>query len=176
MPEKSAAGLRSGYQRDIKQYRCHILSDAWRSWPVSGRPTIRDESVLTRWMQLELGRMNDGVVSQRKTLAQLLREDRPVSVTKAGKEYRFNGDSIACLGEHLPAEIHSRLKIPILFFFDSTVNNSLFLADEPAFRALLYLEEFSPLREMEDGRLWVGKPIVFALMRKYPTIIQIMMR
>jgi uncharacterized protein (UPF0216 family) len=97
-------------------------------------------------------------------------------VTKAGKEYRFSGEMIKYIGEHLPEEIHSRLKLPILFFFDSTVNNSLFLVDEPAFRALLHLGEFSSLREMEDGRLWVGKPIVFAMMRKYPTIIQIMMR
>ncbi|MDD1711751.1 MAG: DUF61 family protein [Methanoregulaceae archaeon] len=143
---------------------------------MSGRPSIRDEPVLMRWMQLELGRMNDGVVSERKTLAQLLREDRPVSVTKAGKEYRFNREVIARLGEHLPAGIHLRLKLPILFFFDSTVNDSLFLADEPAFRALLHLGELSSLREMEGGRLWVGKPIVFAMMQKYPTIIQVMMR
>lgn len=143
---------------------------------MSGRPSIRDESVLTRWMQLELGRMNDGVVSERKTLAQLVREDRPVSVTKAGKEYRFDREMIALLAQHLPADIHARLKLPILFFFDSTVNDSCFLADEPAFRALVLLGELSPLREMEDGRLWVGKPIVFAMMRKYPTILQIMMR
>jgi uncharacterized protein (UPF0216 family) len=135
-----------------------------------------DEPVLTRWMQLELGRMNEGIVSHRKLLSELLIEDRPVSVTKAGKEYRFRKEIITFLGEHLPAGIHSRLKLPILFFFDSTVNNSLFLADEPAFRALLLLGELSPLRVMEEGRLWVGKPIVFALMRKYPTIIQIMMR
>jgi uncharacterized protein (UPF0216 family) len=143
---------------------------------MSGRPSIRDESVLTRWMQLELGRMNDGIVSERKTLAQLVREDRPVSVTKAGKEYRFDREMIALLAQHLPADLHARLKLPILFFFDSTVNDSCFLADEPAFRALVLLGELSPMREMEDGRLWVGKPIVFALMRKYPTIIQIMMR
>jgi uncharacterized protein (UPF0216 family) len=143
---------------------------------MSGRPSVGDESVLMRWMQLELGRMNDGVVSERKTLARLLTEVPPVSVTKAGKEYRFREEMIKYLGEHLPAGIHSQLKLPILFFFDSTVNNSLFLVDEPAFRALLHLGELSPLREMEDCRLWVGKPIVFAMMQKYPTIIQIMMR
>jgi uncharacterized protein (UPF0216 family) len=143
---------------------------------MSGRPTIRDEPVLTRWMQLELGRMNEGIVSQRKTLSELLIEDRPVSMTKSGKEYRFRKEIITSIGKQLPAGIHSRLKLPILFFFDSTVNNSLFLAEEPAFTALLLLGELSPLRVMEDGRLWLGKPIVFAMMRKYPTIIQIMMR
>jgi uncharacterized protein (UPF0216 family) len=84
---------------------------------MSGRPSIRDESVLTRWMQLELGRMNDGIVSERKPLAQLVREDRPVSVTKAGKEYRFDREMIALLAQHLPADLHARLKLPILFFF-----------------------------------------------------------
>jgi uncharacterized protein (UPF0216 family) len=153
------------------------MSEEWRQeQTMSGRSAVTDEGVLMKWMQLELGRMNDGVVSERKTLAELVREDRPVSITRAGREYRFNREMIALLAGHLPADIHARLKLPVLFFFDSTVNDSCFLVDEPAFRALLHLGELSPLREMENGRLWVGKPIVFALMRKYPTIIQIMMR
>jgi uncharacterized protein (UPF0216 family) len=50
------------------------------------RPRITDESVLSRWMSLEMGRINQGIVEVRKTLAELLREETPASVTKDGKE------------------------------------------------------------------------------------------
>jgi hypothetical protein len=29
---------------------------------------------------------------------------------------------------------------------------------------------------MRDGRLWVAKPIVYAIMNRYPTAVQIVMR
>ncbi len=31
------------------------------------------------------------------------------------------------------------------------------------------------MREMTDGRLWIGKTIIFDIIRKYPTVIQIVM-
>jgi hypothetical protein len=32
------------------------------------------------------------------------------------------------------------------------------------------------MREFSGGRLWIGRAIVFAVMRKYPTAVQIMVR
>jgi uncharacterized protein (UPF0216 family) len=144
--------------------------------PMPGRPSISDETVLMRWMQLEMGKINDGIVSERKTLARLLEDEDPHAMTKGGKEYHFSRDIIRLLGRNLPKKLHSRLKLPILFFFDSAVSDSCFLNDEYAVFALQELAEISPLRNMEGGKLWVGKPIVYAIMRAYPTAIQIMMR
>lgn len=143
---------------------------------MSGRPSIRDESVLMKWMHLELGRLNGGIVAERKTLEQLMKEESPATVTKTGRDYRFRKDIVRSFGERLPLPFHAKLRLPILFYFDSRVHDSCFLVDEPAFRALVQLGELSPLREMEAGRLWVGKPIIFSLMRSYPTLIQIVMR
>ena len=53
-------------------------------------PRITDESVLVRWMGLEIAKMNEGVVSHRKSLAVLLTEKDPVSVTKKGETYHFD--------------------------------------------------------------------------------------
>lgn len=139
------------------------------------RPSASDETTLLKWMRLEIGKINDGVVAERKRLSQLLREERPSSVTKGGSEYDFDQGVLHRLEQALPGELQRRLRLPILFYFDSTVPGSFFLADEAAVQALQRLEEISPLRRMQGGRLWIAKPLVYAIVNRYPTAMQIMM-
>ena len=40
-------------------------------------PRITDESVLARWMSMEIGKINEGVVRDRKPLSLLLDEENP---------------------------------------------------------------------------------------------------
>ena len=140
------------------------------------RSTVSDESVLKKWMALEMGKINDGIVADRKRLSELLGKDNPSSVTRDGKEYRFDTTIISFLGEKLPERLHFRLKLPIIFYFDSGVADSCLLTDEPALEALQVLGELSEQRQFVGERLWIGRAIVFAILRKYPTAIQIMMR
>ncbi len=139
------------------------------------RPSAGDESTLLKWMRLEVGRINDGIVSERKRLSRLLTEEHPSSVTKGGSEYRFDRGVLLRLEQALPKEVQRKLRLPILFYFDSTIPDSLFLADEVAVQALQSLEEISPLRRMQAGRLWIAKPLVYAIMSGYPTAMQIVM-
>ena len=139
------------------------------------RPPVSDESVLMRWMALEMGKINDGVVTGRKRLSDLLMDPRPAGVTRGGAEYAFNKETLMLLGQQLPANLHARLRLPIIFFFDSRVGDSFLLTDEDGLKTLQAIGELSTMREMTGGRLWVGRAIVFAIMRKYPTAVQIMM-
>jgi hypothetical protein len=120
-------------------------------------------------MRLEIGRINDGVVAERRRLSELLREERPSSVTKGGNRYDFDRQVLLRLEQALPGEWQRRLRLPILFYFDSTVPDSFFLADEAAVRALQCLEEISPLRRMQGGRLWIAKPLVYDIVN-YPRL------
>ena len=140
------------------------------------RPDVSDESVLRKWMAFEMGKINNGIVADRKRLSELLRTDRPSSVTRSGTEYLFDTATIRLLGEKLPEQLHSRLKLPIIFFYDSGVTDSCLLTDEAALEAFQALGELSGQREFIEGKLWVGRALVFAILRKYPTVIQIMMR
>lgn len=144
-----------------------------RSMP--DRPSASDESALLRWMRLEIGRINDGVVVERKRLSRLLSEEHPSSVTKGGSEHKFDRDVLLRLKQALPGELQRRLRLPILFYFDPSVPDSFFLTDEAAVQALQRLQEISPLRRVHGGRLWIAKPLVYATMNRYPTVIQIMM-
>ncbi|NTV00347.1 MAG: DUF61 family protein [Methanoregulaceae archaeon] len=127
-------------------------------------------------MALEMGRINDGVVVERPRLFSIITSDRPVAITRGGKEYRFNAAVLRKLDEKLPPGIKEALKVPIIFYFDSNVADSCFLTDGVALESLQVLGELSRMRTMNEGKLWVGRAIVYSLMRKYPSVIQIMMR
>ncbi|WP_245527534.1 DUF61 family protein [Methanosalsum zhilinae] len=126
-----------------------------------------------RWMRVELGKLNRGVVANRKTLSQLLLEERPSSVTKSGDEYLFNEQIIEMLAEKLPGEIHDNLKFPIFFFNTIKVDESCYLNDKYALRALQILGELGESRSLHEGKVWVGKSIAYSIMKKYPSAIQI---
>lgn len=139
------------------------------------RRPLSDDSVLIRWMRTEISKMNEGVVFERKSLAQLLREEKPSAKTKAGKDHLFEITTLKNLGEKLPEKLHDKLKLPILFFFDNQVPDSCYLNDAYALEALQNLKEISRLRTMQQGRLWIGRSIAYLIMKKYPTAVQIVM-
>ncbi len=138
-------------------------------------PRITDESVLARWMSMEIGKINEGVVQDRKPLSLLLDEKIPRSTTKNGEPYFFDRNVIAALGKELPGEIHRRLRLPMLFFMSPEVPDSCWCADAAAFEALITLGEISRLRTMEGGRFWISRAIAYAIARKYPTAVQLVM-
>jgi hypothetical protein len=142
---------------------------------MSPPPRITDESVLVRWMGLEIAKINEGVVTQRRSLAVLLAEKNPSSVTKKGDTYHFDPSVIAILGKALPDDLKRKLRLPILFYLSPDVTDSCMCPDEPALATLQVLGEVSTLRTFEAGRFWVSRPIAYAIMKKYPTAVQIVM-
>jgi uncharacterized protein (UPF0216 family) len=138
-------------------------------------PRITDESVLVRWMGIEIAKMNEGVVTQRKSLTALLAEKNPLSVTKKGDTYHFDPSVIATLAKALPEDLQRRLRLPILFYASPDTPGSCRCPDETALAALQLLGEVSTLRTFDAGRFWVSRPIAYAIMKKYPTAVQIVM-
>ncbi|WP_445475512.1 DUF61 family protein [Methanococcoides methylutens] len=134
-----------------------------------------DDSVLMRWMRVEIGKINKEIVAERKTLSQLLGEEIPSAITKGGNEHLFDKQILSVLEKGLPEELHGRLRLPILFFLDNRVEDSCYLNDEIAVECLQTLGELSKARSINKGKLWVGKSIAYSIMRKYLTAIQIVM-
>jgi uncharacterized protein (UPF0216 family) len=132
-----------------------------------------DDRVLQRWLRLEAGRMNDGIAAERRPLDRLLEAARPVTTTRGGDEYRYDPAVLAGIAEKLPAALRRRLRLPIIFFASFDVPDSCSLADRTAFEALQALGEVSTLREFGDGRAWIARAIVYALVAKYPTAVQV---
>jgi uncharacterized protein (UPF0216 family) len=142
---------------------------------MSGRHPINDDSVLMRWMRLEIRKINEGIVSERKSLALLLIEERPASRTRSGKDHTFDKSVLQTLSKKLPSDLHDKLKLPILFFSDTKVPDSCYLNDPHALQALQILGELSNMRRMQQGKLWVGRSITYSIVKKYPSVVQIAM-
>jgi len=138
-------------------------------------PRITDESVISRWMGIELKAINRGIAKERKQLSALLDEAEPSSITKTGEPYKFRKEIITGLGEKLPRDMHRRLKLPVLFYCTPDVPGSCWCSDIAAFETLQILGEINPLRTLEGGKFWVSRAIVFAILRKYPTAFQIVL-
>lgn len=137
---------------------------------------MSDESALRRWIGLEMRKINEGVADARVPLHALLMMEKPVTVTKGGQEFRFDRRVLEDIASRLPVTLQKKLRLPIIFYYDMDIPTSCFLSDSVAFAALQEMGELSPQRVWEGGRAFVGRAIVFALMRSYPTAFQIMMR
>jgi uncharacterized protein (UPF0216 family) len=135
-----------------------------------------DESVFRRWMGLEMRKINEGVAETRVSLHSLLLMEKPVTITRGGQEFRFDKRVLEKIASRLPVPLQKKLRLPVIFYYDADVPASCFLSDRVAFEALREMGELSREREFEGGRVFVGRAIVFALMRSYPTAFQIMMR
>jgi hypothetical protein len=135
--------------------------------PVSG------DNVLMRWMRTEVTKINEGIVTERKSLARLLQEEKPASRTKTGDEYVFDTEVVEVFRKKLPPELHYKLRLPIIFFYSPNVPDSCYLNDSHALNALQVLGELSEMRRMQQGKLWVGRAIAYSIMKKYPTAVQI---
>lgn len=138
-------------------------------------PRMTDESVLARWIGMEVRKMNEGLVKERKPLAVLLLEDKPSSFTKGGEPYYFDPVVLLLLKRIIPADLQRQLRLPVLFYLSPDTPGSCSCPDEPALLALQLLGEVSELRTMQGGRFFVSRPIVFAIIKKYPTAVQIVM-
>jgi len=124
---------------------------------------------------MEVRKVNEGIVADRKTLAELLAMASPSATTKGGKEFAFRKEVLQQPGERLPGDLQRRLRLPILFFQSPDVAGSCSCSDPAAFAALQALGEISPLRTLEGGKFWVGRAIAYAILRKYPAAVQIVM-
>ena len=138
-------------------------------------PRITDESVLQRWIGIEVKKMNQGIVRERKRLSVLLEEETPQSVTKGDEPYYFDRAVLDVLAKALPEDLHRRLRLPVFFYASPDTPDSCSCPDEAALVAFQALGEVSNLRTMQGDRFWVSRPIVFALLKKYPTAVQIVM-
>ncbi|MFP4654222.1 MAG: DUF61 family protein [Methanohalobium sp.] len=49
---------------------------------------------------MEISKINNGIVTSRKPLLQLLKEDKPSSKTKDGRKYIFKKETIKELGKN----------------------------------------------------------------------------
>ncbi len=130
-----------------------------------------NESAMKKWFKFEMGRMNSGIVTKKKSLCDLAKSDSPITQTKDGSEYYFDPKTIKRLWEALPEKLYTIL-LPVSLYSSLEVKGSVYLAESASLDILKHLGEVGRDAELVDGKYWMGKTIAKDIMRRYPTMMQ----
>ncbi len=128
---------------------------------------------IDRWISLELGRLNAGLVVERKSLAQLRREDRPTCRTREGEEHAFEPAVLERLAQVLGEREAEALRLPMTVFVTGDLADSAYVSEELAARALRAVESFGPAFPYRGGRMYLPHSLAVDLVRRSGGTIQL---
>src|SRR2546430_15843354 len=80
------------------------------------RPVVAPGSI-DRWMSFELGRLNAGLVVEKKSLARLLAEPDPACRTLEGDAHPFDRTALERLASVLNRDEAEKLRLPLPLIF-----------------------------------------------------------
>ncbi|HYM38592.1 MAG TPA: DUF61 family protein [Thermoplasmata archaeon] len=118
-----------------------------------------------RWIALELGRMNAGLVVERKTLATLLAEPQPVCRTREGDPHPFDPAALRRLADVLTREETESLRLPITVLATGDLEDSAYVSEELAAKTLRAVEGFGPAFPYRGGRMYLPHSLAVDLVR-----------
>ena len=129
------------------------------------------ESAMKKWFRFEMGKINSGIVIEKKGLSELAKSDSPKTKTKDGSTYYFNSQVIKKLRMDLPENMQA-IKLPLSIYASLDVRGSVYIAENASLALLKYIKEVPQNAELSDGKYWIGKAIAMDIMKRYPTMIQ----
>lgn len=128
---------------------------------------------IDRWISLELGRLNAGLVVERKSLAVLRREPRPACRTREGEEHAFDPAALERLAQVLSDRDAEALRLPITVFVTGDLEDSAYVAEELAAQALRATEGFGPAFPYRAGRMYLPHSLAVDLVRRSGGTLQL---
>lgn len=128
---------------------------------------------IERWVSFELGRLNAGLVIEKKSLARLRKEARPACRTREGEEHAFDRAALDRLASALTEEEAETLRIPITLFVAGDLEDVAYVADALAAKALRSVEGFGAAFPYRDGRMYLPHSLAVDLVRKWGGAVQL---
>ena len=128
---------------------------------------------IDRWLGLELGRINAGLVVQRKSLAQLRKEDRPACVTRDGGEHMFDRAALDRLAAAVTGDEAEDLRLPITLFATGELQDHVYVSEELAAKALRALENYGAAFPFRGGRMYLPHSLAVDLIYRSGGTIQL---
>jgi uncharacterized protein (UPF0216 family) len=129
-----------------------------------------DEGAFRRWMRFESDSVHAGLVTQRRALADLLREPSPSAPARGGT-HAFDAAELRRLAERLPTELRFALRLPMQLTVDSEVGDAVAVQDAATAEALGLLGcALGP--PDARGRAWLARSLALQVLRDWPTSAQ----
>src|SRR5256712_10726300 len=104
-----------------------------------------------RWISFELGRLNAGLVVEKKSLSRLLAEPEPACRTREGDPHPFERTALDRYAAVLTRDEADDLRLP-LTLVASADSDSPYLTDELGAKALRAVEKFDRAVPFRGGR------------------------
>jgi uncharacterized protein (UPF0216 family) len=133
---------------------------------------LKNDRALMRWLKFEASNINSNLVSRQVAISDLLKMDKPKTLTKTGEEYLFDIEVLQNFNNTISILNQRRLKLPVFIYKDLRVRDSCFISDKTAFSALLETKDLDPMYKFEDDKVWFSRVIGHDIARKYPTLFQ----
>lgn len=125
---------------------------------------------IDKWVQFELTRINKGIVTRKKRLSALLKEEKPQCITREGDTYEFDRKILDQIASAL--EKGQDISLPITLHFSSRMQDHCYIDDETAASTIRKLEGFGEAYRYHDGKMWLPNSVAYSLMQKYGTAFQ----
>jgi uncharacterized protein (UPF0216 family) len=126
-----------------------------------------------RWISFELGRLNAGLVVEKKSLSRLLAEPRPACRTREGDEHPFEPSALARLAAVLTEPERDAIRLPLTLFVSTGLEDSVYLTDEPGAKALRAIEGFDRAFPFREGRMVLPHSLALDLVRRHGGVLQL---
>ncbi|MGQ0798243.1 MAG: DUF61 family protein [Methanobacteriota archaeon] len=125
------------------------------------------------WVAFELGRLNAGLVTEKKSLAGLRTEARPACRTRQGGEHAFDRDALDRLAAVCAPDEAEALRLPITVFASGDLEDTAYVSDALAAKALRAIEGFGAAFPFRDGRMHLPHSLAIDLVRRSGGTIQV---
>ncbi len=128
---------------------------------------------IDRWISFEMGRLNAGLVVDKKSLSRLLAEPHPASVTREGDEHPIEREVLDRFAHVLSRDEADALRLPITLVVRGDWEDSALLTDELAAKALRAVEKFDRAFPFRDGRMVVPHSLAVDIVRRSGGAVQL---
>jgi len=128
---------------------------------------------------LDIETMNDHLPSERKSLKELLSEEKPQVQTKINKSHRFRKQHLEIISQFFPETEWSEVKLPVILLRRTSLGKGIYSVSG-GLRELYIIhrisgrtsDEFSKFK-LEEHQPYVWKPEAFTAVRKIGSIVVI---
>jgi uncharacterized protein (UPF0216 family) len=120
-----------------------------------------------RLVKKQIVSLNQHIPHVKKTLSELLNEERPHVQGEDGARHRFHKAELNKLAKIIPRSEHNLLKLPIYIEFDATSSGALITGKQDC----AVIEEILSV-ECENNEIFIYRPYIRILRKELPTATQ----
>lgn len=129
-----------------------------------------DDNRFKKIISSQLKNLNTGMVSQKKSLKDLLKEENPSVETRKGERHQFKNEHLKKIEDSIPIYKMDELKLPIMVYNDPSLDQCYvkMRVEGEVLKNLIGLED----KTLKDERIWFSKPLIAETIREYDDIFQ----